>query len=143
MKVFSPVKGTVFRVDQEWAGTKVEVQSERFPAFRFAIFHVKLGRPLKAGDSVNEGEYLGTHVDARTMSDIAVGVETPLGFKLVSWFEVLTDGAFAEYARRGMTSRSMAIISKEERDARPLATTDRGFTTPDTPEDWVPLKPAR
>jgi hypothetical protein len=37
----------------------------------------------------------------------------------------------------------MAIISKEERDARPLATTDRGFTTPDTPEDWVPLKPAR
>jgi autotransporter-associated beta strand protein len=143
VKVFSPVKGTVFRVDQEWAGTKVEVQSERFPAFRFAIFHVKLGRPLKAGDSVNEGEYLGTHVDARTMSDIAVGVETPLGFKLVSWFEVLTDGAFAEYARRGMTSRSMAIISKEERDARPLATTDRGFTTPDTPEDWVPLKPAR
>jgi hypothetical protein len=143
VKVFSPVKGTVFRVDEEWAGAKVEIQSERFPAFRFAIFHVNLSRPFKAGDTVKEGERLGAHVGPQTMSDIAVGVETPRGYKLISWFEVLTDAAFAEYARRGITSRSMPIISKAARDARPLATTDRGFATPDTPDDWVALKPVR
>ena len=28
------VKGTITRVEQEWAGTKLEIESDEYPAFR-------------------------------------------------------------------------------------------------------------
>ena len=118
VQIFSPVSGTVSKIWETWAGTTVRIKSEEYPAFYFKIFHVNLTNPLNVGDLVTAGQQLGTQ--AHTGSDIAVGVNTPNGWKLVSYFDVMTDSVFQDYQARGLSSRDDAIISKEARDADPL-----------------------
>ncbi len=139
VRIHSPVAGTVDRLEQEWAGTQVRIQSREFPAFYFIVFHVKLGKPLTVGESLAAGQVLGTHVGNETTSDIAVGVNTPKGWKLVSYFEVMADALFDRYRLRGLSARSDAIISKEARDNQPLACTGETFQSPGTIANWVPL----
>lgn len=139
IKIFSPVKGKVVRVDEEWAGTQLRIKSDQYPAFYFIIFHVQLANPLKVGDSVAEGQQLGTHIGSQTQSDIAVGVSTPNGWKLISYFDVMTDALFQVYQSRGIGSRSDLIISKEVRDADPLNCNGETFGTTGTLENWVNL----
>lgn len=132
-----PVTGTVVRVEQEWAGAKLDVQDAAWPAFTFTIFHVTLATPLAAGDPVAAGQVLGTHVGSQTYSDVAVAVNTPSGRRLVSWFEVVTDALFSAYQARGMAARDDAIIPKAARDADPLACNPDGtFVDPGTLENW-------
>jgi hypothetical protein len=71
------------------------------------------------------------------MSDIAVGVNTPGGWKLVSYFDVLTDSLFQSYQAAGVSSRDSLIISKEARDADPLTCSGETFTGSGTLENWV------
>jgi hypothetical protein len=40
IKIYSPVTGIITRVEQEWSGTKIEIASDKYPAFRFSIFHI-------------------------------------------------------------------------------------------------------
>ena len=112
VQVYSPIKGKVIRTIQEWAGTQVQIYSDEYPAFYFAIFHVNLVNPLNEGDEISAGQLLGTHIGSETWSDIAVGVTTPDGRKLVSYFDVMTDEVFQAYQARGLSSRSDMIISK-------------------------------
>lgn len=137
--IYSPVAGKVSRIFDEWAGTQVQIDSDEHPSFTFIIFHIDLGSPLKVGDKLTEGQLLGTHIGNQTTSDIAVGVNTTKGYKLVSYFELMTDSLFAAYEARGMLNRSDAIISKEERDANPLTCDGETFTSRDTLESWVYL----
>jgi hypothetical protein len=139
LKIFSPVRGTVFKIYEEWAGTQVQIKSNEYPAFIFIIFHVNLTSPLIVGEVVSAGQQLGTHIGSQTMSDIAVGVSTPNGWKLVSYFDVMTDAVFLAYQARGLTSRNDAIISKESRDASPLTCVGETFTDPGSLENWVIL----
>lgn len=139
IKIFSPVKGTVVRIDEEWAGTQIRIKSEQYPAFYFIIFHISLTNPLKVGDAVSEGQQLGTHIGSQTQSDIAVGVSTPNGWKLISYFDVMTDQLFQVYEARGIGSRSDLIITKEARDADPLLCSGETFGTTGTLENWVNL----
>lgn len=139
IKIFSPVKGTVVRIDEEWAGTQVRIRSELYPAFYFIIVHVNLASPLNVGDAVAEGQQLGTHIGMQTYSDMAVGVSTPNGWKLISYFEVMTDPLFQVYQARGVGSRSDLIITKEARDADPLNCSGETFGTSGTLENWVTL----
>ena len=139
IKIFSPVKGTVFRIFQEWAGKQVWIKSEEYPAFYFCIFHVNLAYPLNVGDAVTAGQQLGTHIGPQTLSDIAVWVNTPSGRKLVSYFDVIADSVFQNYQARGVNSRDVMIISKEARDADPLTCDGEEFTTRGTLESWVYL----
>ncbi|HLA88798.1 MAG TPA: hypothetical protein VJL28_00010, partial [Gemmatimonadaceae bacterium] len=74
-----------------------------------------------------------------TMSDIAVGVSTPRGYQLVSWFEAMSDGVFAGYASRGVASRASAIITRAARDADPLTCSGETFTSSDTIAGWLAL----
>jgi len=137
--VHSPVSGTVSKVFDEWAGTQIQIKSRDYPAFYFIIFHVALANPLKVGDSVTAGQLLGNHASDETMSDIAVGVNTPGGWKLVSYFDVITDSVFQAYQARGVSSREDAIISKQARDANPLTCSGDTFTNYGTLEHWVTL----
>jgi len=41
VKIFSPVNGTVSGIDEEWAGTQVQINSEEYPAIFFILFHVR------------------------------------------------------------------------------------------------------
>lgn len=139
IKIFSPVQGSIFKIYQEWAGTQIHVKSKEYPAFYFIIFHINLINPIKVGDQVIAGQLLGTHVGSQTMSDIAIGVNTPTGWKLISYFDVITDSVFLNYRNRGINSRSDAIISREARDSDPLTCNGDTFTNAGTLENWVNL----
>jgi hypothetical protein len=49
VKIFSPVTGVIVRTDEEWAGTKLDIQVDKCPAFVVSIFHVKLIAALRQG----------------------------------------------------------------------------------------------
>ena len=139
IKVFSPIGGTVSRMFDEWAGTQVQIRSKTYSAFFFIIFHINLSNPLSVGDTLSEGQQLGTHIGSQTMSDIALGVNTPSGWKLVSYFDVLTDTLFQQYQARGLNARSDAVISKAARDADSLTCSGETFTTTGGLGSWVIL----
>jgi len=141
IKIYSPVSGIITRVDQEWAGTKLEIAADTYPAFRFSIFHINLAAPYQLNDTVAAGELLGTHIGSQTMSDISVIVNDPTKQgRMVSWFDVMTDGLFLQYSNRGVENRERLIISKQERDAYPLSCSGDTFISADSLENWVELK---
>jgi hypothetical protein len=141
VKIYAPVTGKVTRVEQEWAGTKVEIASNAYPAFRFSIFHINLSVNLQVGSPVTEGMLLGTHIGAQTMSDISVIVNDPTRQgRMVSYFDVMTDEVFNAYISRGVGSRSTMIISKTERDAHPLECNGDTFIGTDPLENWMVLQ---
>ena len=139
--IYAPVDGKITRVEQEWAGTKVEMVSEDYPAFRFVIFHINLSNPsLKVNDLVAGGEVLGYHIGPETYSDIAVIVNDPTrSGRFVSFLNTLTEQAFQAYVAKGITKPDDAIISKMERDANPLTCSGGTFTSIDPLENWVTL----
>ncbi|TES92160.1 MAG: hypothetical protein E3J87_06060 [Candidatus Cloacimonadota bacterium] len=139
VKIFSPVNGTISTIFEEWAGTQVQLKSKEYPAFFFIIFHVNLTNPLSVGDVVTAGQQLGMHIGSQTMSDIAVGVNTPNGWKLVSYFDVITNSVFQDYQERGLTSRNDVIISKELRDADSLICNGGEFEDIGNLENWATL----
>lgn len=139
VKIFSPVSGTVFQVDEGWAGTQVRIRSEEYPAFYFILFHVNLNNSLEIDDQVVAGQELGTHIGSQTMSDIAVGVNTSDGWKLVSYFNVMADSIFQGYQARGLTSRNDVIISQAARDADPLTCEGEDFNNTGNLQNWVIL----
>lgn len=139
VQIFSPVSGTVSKIWEGGVGMQVRIKSEEYPAFYFKIFHVNLTNPLNVGDLVTAGQQLGTQIGSLAGSDIAVGVDTPNGWKLISYFDVMTDSLFQDYQARGLSSRDDAIISKEARDADPLTCDGEEFTDSGNLENWVVL----
>jgi hypothetical protein len=139
VQIFSPIDGRVSTIFEEWAGTQVQIRSNMYPAFIFIIFHVNLLDQLEVGDVISEGQQLGFHIGSQTMSDIAIGVHTPNGWMLVSYFDVMSDALFQDYQQRGLTSRSDAIISRELRDADTLECNGEEFENSGTLENWVIL----
>ena len=145
--IFSPINGTVIGTTDEWTeesvwkGTMISIESEDYPAFHIIIFHIDLINTLNVGDKIIAGQVLGYPADYEnvTISDTAVGVITPSGYKLVSYFEVITDSLFQSYQACGLSARDDVIISKEERDADPLTCVGEIFTDSGNLENWVIL----
>lgn len=143
IQIRSPVAGTVYRLSPEGlagSGTQVRIKSRDFPAFYFILFHVQTNGVTSVGDAVGAGQLLGTHIGTQTTSDIAVGVNTPTGWKLLSYFDVMTDALFGTYQARGINSRTNAIISKEARDGDPLICNGETFAGPGNLPNWVTLQ---
>jgi hypothetical protein len=136
----APVSGIVSRVIEEWAGTQVQIQSSVQRSLYFIIFHVNLAAPLQIGDSIREGQLLGTHIGSQTMSDIAVGVAADSGWTLISYFDVLSDSLFHSYQLRGIATRDEFIITKAARDSVLLHCSGDTFLGQSALEDWVVLK---
>ncbi len=140
VRIYSPVTGKITRVELEWAGTKIEIVSDAFPAFRFSVFHVNPATDYQVGNSVTAGELLGTHAGTQTMSDISVIVNDPTRQgRMVSYFDVMTDDVFAGYFNRGVMARTDVIIPKALRDAHPLVCNGDTFTGTDSLQNWVML----
>ncbi len=137
--IFSPVNGMVSQVDEEWAGTQIRIKSIDYPSIIFILFHVNLINPLNTGDQIFPGQQLGNHIGAQTMSDIAVGISIRNGWKLVSYFDVITDSLFQDYQARGLDSRNDVIITRETRDNDPLTCDGEEFTNIGNLENWVIL----
>ncbi len=115
VKVYAPVTGTVVNVTAEFLGQQIEFRSDAYPDFRFIIFHVATAPLLAIGDHVTEGQLIGTHGGSETWSDMAVWVQTPQGKHLISYFDTLTDAAFATIQARGVTSREQLSFSLAQR----------------------------
>jgi hypothetical protein len=146
IEIFSPINGTVIGITDEWEGsawkgTMVSIASEDYPAFHITIFHIELIHPLNVGDEVTAGQELGSPVDGDsvTIADTAVGVNTPGGYKLVSYFEVMTDTLFSSYNYPGLSSREDVIISEADRDADPLTCNGEQFGDDGDLDNWVNL----
>ncbi|MBI3872481.1 MAG: hypothetical protein HY304_05335 [candidate division Zixibacteria bacterium] len=73
------------------------------------------------------------------MSDMAVRVATPAGWRLISYFDVMTDSLFQSYLSRGVSSRNQLIITKAERDADSLTCDGETFTSDGHLENWISL----
>jgi hypothetical protein len=141
IKIYSPVTGIITRVEEEWAGTKIEIESDDYPAFRFSIFHINLTSVRKLDDKVVAGEQLGTHIGSQTMSDISVIVNDPTRQgRMVSYFEVIADEIFNLYYSRGVSKREDLLITMEMRDADPLTCNGETFTSEGSIENWFTLK---
>jgi hypothetical protein len=143
IKIYAPVTGIITRVEQEWAGgTKIEIASDEYPAFRFSIFHINLSVQRNVDDKIEAGEQLGTHIGSQTMSDISVIVNDPARQgRMVSYFDVITDTVFKEYSDHGVNSRADMMIPKVTRDANPLTCSGDVFMSADALENWVVIHP--
>jgi hypothetical protein len=144
--LFSPVTGTVIGATDEWEdptlwkGRTIGIQVAGYPAFDVVVFHIDLATPLEVGDSVVAGQVLGTSEKASgTVTDVALGVHTPLGYRLLSIFAAMPDRIFAAYRARGIDSREDLVITREERDAQPLTCQGEEFLDPGALENWVTL----
>ena len=136
----SPVDGTVRSLDAEsnGVGRQLAIQPTAQPAFRIIVFHVPASTPLTVGAQVSAGQPLGS-VAAFTLADVAVGVNTPEGYRLVSWFDVITEALFQEYRAAGVAARADAIISRAARDADPITCSGETFRMAGTLRIWVAL----
>lgn len=117
-KVYAPVDGKIVekRKEKNDDGYQIWIKSEEYPAFYFIIFHINNAENVKLGDKVNAGNELGITYGP----EIAVRVRTSEGFRLISYFDVISDEVFKKYQDLGISSREVLIISKEERDANPI-----------------------
>lgn len=139
--IYAPVTGEITRVENEWAGTKIEIESEQHPAFRIAIFHVNLDTTRSVGEKIHEGDHLGRHIGSQTYSDIAVIVNDPTRQgRFVSYMEVLTESVFIEFKNKGINFRSDLIIPQSLRDSFPLTCNGDQFLPGDPLENWVYMK---
>lgn len=139
IRIYSPVPGTICNIMEEWAGFQIRIRSTDYPAFYFILFHVDLNPGLAIGDEVSEGQQLGSHIGPQTWSDIAIGVNTPTGWKLISYFDAMPDNLFQNYQSRGLHSRNDVIISEETRNTDPLTCQGENFTNSGNLENWVYL----
>lgn len=139
IEIFSPVDGEITHIREEWAGSQIDIRSAEQPNYHFLLFHLSPSVPLEVGMELVEGQSLGQHIGSQTMSDIAVGIETENGWKLLSYFDVMTDSHFENYKNRGLESREELIISQEEREAAALSCEDGSFVGQNTLDDWLSL----
>ena len=146
IRLFSPVAGTIIGTTDEWEtpslwkGQVVGIRPDGWPAFDVVIFHLDPRRPLAVGSSVSAGEELGTSEKVSgTAADVAVGVHTPDGYRLVSLFEAMTEAVFRRYRECGAGARSDFIVQRAERDGDPLSCVGEQFVDRGSLENWVDL----
>ena len=124
-----------------WKGQAVGIRVSGHDAFHVVIFHVDPTSPLAVGDTVTAGQAIGTSAKrSGTAADVAFGVSTPTGHRLISFFEVMTDAVFEVYAGRGIESRQATIITQAERDADPLTCEGEEFAGPGNLQNMIDLQ---
>jgi len=154
IEIYSPVTGIIVSVQDDWEGAysglknkEIQIVPDAQPAFIIDIFHCDLiSSSIATGKKVQAGEVLGyarmyydTWDEYVTSFDISLWVNTPVGLKLIPWFEAMKDNVFNSYIDRGVNSREDFTITKAARDADPLECSDETFLTDGNLENWVTL----
>ena len=133
--IYAPVDGTILSIEnnEEFGDVTVMIKSDDHPAYKFILFHLQLDPSITNGASVEAGQAIGYHGSNDTISDIAVRISTEddgmLQHRLVSYFDVMTDGLFSNYVARGVSDRSEMIISYEDRTNDMLICSGETFVT--------------
>lgn len=132
--IYSPVDGTITNVASERfpVGEQIYIQPNGAKEFTVRLFHVYKINGIQKGTAVKAGQKIGV-ISGYSSTDVSIegGSEN-----YVSYFQVLPDALFANYQKRGATSRDDFIISREYRDAHPIACNqdkqgDQSFNYPD------------
>lgn len=122
--IFSPVDGKISKI--EWPGEgntpiggEVQIRPNSHPEYQFRLGHV-YPRGIREGQEIKGGAKIGV-IGAHQSVDMVLGISVIGGYRLVSYFQVMSDEIFEKYKQRfGVKERSDFIISREYRDAHPL-----------------------
>ena len=128
IKFYAPVDGFINHVEysENNYGTEANfgIQATETDAkgYYFDYYHIALDPNLKVGSTVKAGQQIGTLGDENSYGEIAVSARiSKTKIHLISFLEVATDEIFNLYKSRGINSPADVIITREERDAKPLA----------------------
>jgi len=127
VKYYAPAAGELRDIQtNEFSPGETEYQftivSTEYPSMNFTFMHLELIEELRNGGLVEAGQHIGYVVRPHGQGEIVTWIDLGGGMiKNISFFDVMTDEVFAEYQTRGIESRSQMTITKEERDANPVA----------------------
>ena len=127
LRYYAPVNGQLRDIlTNEFKSGQTEYQftimSQEYSSINFTFMHVELLEDLRSGASVEAGQHIGFVARPYGQAEIVTWVNLGKGkLKNISFFDVTTDEVFAEYQARGINTRSQMSISREERDANPVA----------------------
>ena len=129
IKFFSPVDGTLQDViyTQNSYGTEAQfaIGSSEYIGYYFVFYHIALEPNLTEGTLVKAGQQIGTLGNEESWGEIAVEVRvTSRESHLISFLQVATDDVLGIYKNRGVDTASDVIVTKEQRDAYPVACED-------------------
>lgn len=121
ISIFSPVTGQIVNIQEEQTpiGVQVYIKPDVNKSYIVRLFHIYLFDNFKKGSKVKAGEKIGV-ISGFQNTDIAVSIGSFFNQKFISYFDVMTDEVFQKYKERGAKEQKEFIISKEERDAKPL-----------------------
>ncbi len=121
IKIFSPVDGKITAIESEQfpLGQQIWIKPSSYPQFTIRLFHIYPLPHITDGAKVAAGEHIGM-IHEYQNTDIAVQTGTPINPQFYSYFAVMPDSVFVAYQTRGAKTREDFIISREERDSRPL-----------------------
>lgn len=122
----------------------------------FSVQHINIREGLKQGSEVKAGELIGYAAVAvennRNTFDVVYAKGSIRPKRIDNWmgpfsdldsiFNHMSEGIFAAYQKKGITSREDLIIDKEERDENPCTYRDNGpyFIDYENSENWVVLQ---
>lgn len=132
--IFSPVDGKITDITSERTpiGEQIYIEPTSAKGFTMRLFHIYKIDGVKKGMSVKAGQKIGV-ISGYSATDISVEGGR---YQFVSYFQVMPDTIFANYQKRGVTSRDDLIISKAYRDAHPIPCnqddkSDQAFSYPE------------
>lgn len=116
--IFSPVDGKITDITSERlpVGEQIYIEPTNAKDFTIRLFHIYKLDGIKKGATVKAGQKIGV-ISGYSATDISVEGGR---YQFVSYFQVMPDDLFANYQKRGITSRDDLIISKAYRDAHPI-----------------------
>ena len=125
-KFFAPMDGTITAVNYtdtpDGREAQFSILSSEYPGYYISFLHIRLLPGLVKGSSVTAGQQIGTLGNEQAWGEIVAEVHFSRDSKaLISFLQVATDEVLQLYKDRGVTSAEDVIITKEERDANPLA----------------------
>jgi len=118
-------------------GAEVWIQSHEYADIEIGLFHVVLSNALTVGQPLYAGQVLGTVAGRQVLPEIAVGVRSPSGWRLVSYFDVISDSAQDGFRKCFNYMPQNFIITREQRDADPLACEGDSLAGSGLIEDWT------
>lgn len=139
IRITTPVRGTVTGISSDSSGTTLEIEVWDYPAFTIILSHLGPGPSLQVGQDLVEGQRVASLPSPSILPAIALRVNTPAGWRLVSYFEAMTPQLFGYYARRGIPHAREAIITGAERDRHPLTCEGDGLSGDHALPDWLEL----
>lgn len=118
--IMSPVDGTIDRIDRgdRRLNDEITVIANAEPSIRIRLQHVTPLSAIKTGPVV-AGQPVG--VAGQSFDVVMERIVFPsMENQYISYFAAMPDSLFADYQAAGIKSRDDIIISRSQRDSRPL-----------------------